>query len=119
MLTEKTNEFGYHKNIGIRHDVTLIKGSQTWTYVETRRVVNSIDSRVVRVVIVRDAYDFQSYASLQIWKDGWHEFHRQNITSLPAVSLHPYADESEIDVSLFEDSAYHLWVMARDYCPFS
>lgn len=48
-------------------------GQQSWN----RQIIESIGDKKMRFTIKVDAYDFQSSAKAELWKDdGWREVHR-------------------------------------------
>lgn len=49
------------------------QGRQSWN----REVLEAVGTDRVRYTVRCDAYDFQSYATAEVWHaDGWHEVHR-------------------------------------------
>ncbi len=49
------------------------QGRQSWN----RELIETLGSSRVRYTVVKDAYEFQSYALAEVWRDGgWREIHR-------------------------------------------
>lgn len=112
-----TNEHGFHAVNHAGHDVTLVRNNinHDMTYTEIRKFENGLRKDIFKAVIRLNAYPAQTSAKLFVWRDGWQEFHSQLITDLPAYTLNVYADADELDLSKFEASCEHLWLMAKEY----
>jgi len=117
-----TNDYGYHTVTERGHDVTLVrnKHSQDLTYTEIRTFENgggrsTHRSDIFKVEIRLNHYEYQTHAKLFVWRDGWQEFHTQLITDLPANELSLYKHIDDLDISKFEASCEHLWLMACKY----
>ena len=112
-----TNDYGYHTVTDAGHDVTLVrnKHSHELTYTEIRMFENGIRTDKFKAEIRLNHYEFQTHAKLFVWRDGWKEFHSQLITDLPAVQLSLFTHIDDLDISKFEASCEHLWLMAGKY----
>lgn len=111
------NEHGFHAVNHAGHDITLVRNNinHDMTYTEIRKCHETYKSDIFKVEIRLNPYPAQTHAKLFVWRNGWQEFHRQLINDLPAYTLNPYADADELDLSKFEASCEHLWVMAKEY----
>jgi len=114
-----TNDYGYHTVTHAGHDVTLVrnKHTQDLTYTEIRLFENGVRTRSdkFKAEIRLNHYEYQTHAKLFVWRDGWQEFHKQLITDLPAIELSLYKPIDDLDISKFEASCEHLWLMAGKY----
>lgn len=112
-----TNEHGFHALNHAGHDITLVRDNinHDMTYTEIRKFENGLRKDIFKAVIRLNAYPTQTSAKLFVWRDGWQEFHSQLITDLPAYTLNVYAHADELDLSKFEASCEHLWLMAKEY----
>ncbi len=122
MTTKTLNyEHGFHVKGKDGHDVTLVRDSinHDMTYTEIRKIPTQRDdmatAKLFKAVIRLNAYPSQTSAKLFVWRGGWQEFHKQLITDLPAYTLNVYAKADELDLSKFEASCEHLWLMAKEY----
>jgi hypothetical protein len=112
-----TNEHGFHTVTDAGHDVTLVRNNinHDMTYTEIRMYGDGLSMDRFKAVIRLNTYPSQTYAKLFVWRDGWQEFHSQLITDLPAYTLSTYGKADELDISKFQDSCEHLWLMAAKY----
>lgn len=112
-----TNEHGFHAVNHAGHDITLVRNNvnHDMTYTEIRKFEMHLRKDIFKAVIRLNAYPSQTSAKLFVWRDGWQEFHSQLITDLPAYTLNVYAPADELDLSKFEASCEHLWLMAKEY----
>lgn len=110
-----TKEHGFHTVNDAGHDVTLVRNniSHDLTYTEIRGSDHGYG--MFKAVIRLNAYPAQTYAKLFVWRNGWQEFHSQLIADLPAYTLNVYAAADELDLSKFEASCEHLWLIAGKY----
>ena len=78
------------------------QGQQSWN----REVIESIDKSKVRMTVKVDAYDFQSYAKAELWKEsGWVQVHKipgQQLRTMKLISyvardVRPAAFQGDID----------------------
>ena len=116
-----TNEHGFHAVNHAGHDITLVRNNinPDTTYTEIRKIPiqrdDMVTAQLFKAVIRLNTYPCQTSAKLFVWRGGWQEFHSQLITDLPAYTLNVYADADELDLSKFEASCEHLWLMAKKY----
>ena len=116
MTTTTTNPGFVNLGDGAEHTI-LAKSRQAWTYADTRLLDKNGRKTIVRVVIKRDAYDEQSYGSVEAWteENGWKTFHTQPIDTLPAENVSAYTYQADINMELFVESANMLWAIAEPY----
>lgn len=113
-----TNEHGYHTVTPEGHDVTLVRNSinHDLTYTEIRKMELGNKSDIFKAEIRLNNYPAQTHAKLFVWRTGgWEEFHKQLITDLPASELNLFTHVDDLDISKFEASCEHLWLMAKKY----
>jgi len=112
-----TNDHGFHAVNASGHDITLMRGNQDVIYTEIRLYedADGLSKDRFKAEIRLNPYPYQTHAKLFVWQNGWQEFHKQFITDLPAYMLSVYADADELDISKFEASCEHLWLMAGKY----
>jgi hypothetical protein len=102
-----TEKFGYHDSgRGLQDDFTIRKTRQGWVYT----IIHELSGKLIRINIMRDAYDDQSFADIDVWTtdNGWKQFHRRNIECTPATAVHPYAKLEDINMDLFHRTGEEL-----------
>jgi hypothetical protein len=69
------------------------------------RAVDSGHAPPLRARVVRDAYDFQSYASVEVWSDhgGWMQLDRLPIDRISVVAHSPAAHDGRWEDSMRSD----------------
>ena len=116
-MTTTTTNPGFVSLVDGAEHIILAKSKQAWTYADTRLLNKNGRKTIMRVVIKRDAYNEQSYGSLEAWteENGWKTFHSQPIDTLPAERISAYTYQTDINMKLFIESADMLWAIAEPY----
>lgn len=111
-LSDSTNDSTMYVEENIL--ITLRRHQQSWFYTEIRKPLATDYQRTMRVVIRRNSYDEQSYASLyQLTQEGWVEIHSIGITGTPAHQISCWSDLKDVKVMLFRHTAEILWDVDR------
>jgi len=118
-MKEVSNEHGFHAVYDDGHDVTLIRNNinhdMTYTEIRLYEDADGLSKDRFKVEIRLNPYPAQTHAKLFVWQNGWQEFHKQLVTDLPCYTLDVYSDADLLDLSKFEVSCEHLWLMAGKY----
>jgi len=97
-----------------RHECSYTScAANGYHYVLFSAIFTHPEADAFRVTINRDAYDFQSYVTVEVWtKSGWSQLFKEGINSYPALvktSTHAGSDEL---LSVFDAVAEQAVVMA-------